>query len=128
MEFMSVEHVAAMNKLLQDAPDVRSACTQLSRARVVSYLLTGGPNGEEVHWTITFGDTVQFSLEEASSPDARFVGDWTQMIRAVSAGRGGAQVDAGVSIDGDGSVLAGINTTLETARAVATVPVEFPSV
>src|SRR5690606_4086100 len=76
VEFMSAEHINVMNELLRDAPDVRAACAQLSQPRTMTYRLTDGPGGQVVHWTITFADTVQFSLDEAPAPDVRFVGDW----------------------------------------------------
>ncbi|MBP2367501.1 hypothetical protein JOF36_003197 [Pseudonocardia parietis] len=95
VRFMSPEHIAAMNALLEDAPAVRAECARLPRPRVVSYALTDGPDGQVVHWTMTFSDTIRFSLEKASAPDVRFVGDWARMIRATSAGRDGTQVDPG---------------------------------
>lgn len=55
MELMSSVHVTAMNEALHDAADVRSVCAQPVRARVMSYRLTDGPDGEAVHWTTTSG-------------------------------------------------------------------------
>lgn len=123
---MSPVHIAAMNELLHDAPDVRSACAQLRGPRVMSYTLTDGPDGAVVHWTISFTDTVQFALEEVPSPDVRLVGDWAQTIRAAIAAREGQQMDPGISIEDAGSVLSEIDDALQAAQAVTTVPVEFP--
>lgn len=128
MEYMSAEHMAAMNELLQSAPEVRAACDQLGESRVMSYLLTNGPDHEDVHWTITFTDTIRFSPEEAAAPDLRFTGDWRQMIRSARAGREGKQIDPGVAIDGDPAICAAILTAFESARGIATLPVEFPTV
>lgn len=128
MEFMSADHIATMNALLRDAPTVRAACARLGQPRVLSYYLTDGPGGEPVHWTVTFGETVQFSLAEASTSDVRFVGDWTRMIQAARASQNGDKADSGVSLEGDHSVFAEINAVLETARAVATVDVDYPPV
>lgn len=126
MEFMSAEHIAAMNAILEGDPAVRAACTGLSRPYEMTYVLSDGPGGGDVHWTITFGDTMRFSLHEVPSADVRFIGDWKQMIRASSAGRRGEQVDAGVTIEGDTAALAEISPVLEVGRDVATMPVDFP--
>lgn len=128
MEFMSADHVSAMNALLEDAPQVRKACAGLSGDRSMAYRLVDGPDGAEVHWTVTFTDTVRFFLTEHVTPDVLFVGDWRQMIRASKANRNGEQLDPGVSIVGDSAVLAEIGPVLETARSVATVPITFPDV
>jgi hypothetical protein len=128
MEFMSEEHVAAMNALLEDAPQVREACAQLDRPRTMSYRLADGPAGRDVHWAVTFTDTVRFSLDEKAEPDVLLVGSWTQMIRASRANRHGEQIDPGVSIEGDAAVLAEVGPVLEASRAAATLPVQFPDV
>ena len=126
LEFMSADHVAAMNALLEDAPQVRKACAGLSGDRSMGYRLVGGPDGADVHWTVTFTDTVRFFLTEQMTPDVLFVGDWRQMIRASKASRDGEQLDPAVSIVGDAAVLAEIGPVMETARSVATLPITFP--
>ena len=128
MEFMSAEHVATMNAILQDDAAVRAACSGLSRPWVMSYVLADGPGGSYVYWTVTFGETMQFSLDEAPAADVRLVGDWKQVVRSSSGARRGEELDPGVSIEGDTAALAEIGPVLEVGRAVATVPVEFPPV
>ena len=128
MRFMSAEHVEAMNEVLLEAPTVRQACARLGRPRVLSYLLTGGPDGEAVHWTICFDHTIRFLLEEARSPDVRLVGDWKRMIGAVGDSRTGTKTDPGLSMEGDVTVLAEIEAVLEVGRSVATIQVEVPAV
>ena len=126
VEFMSAEHVAAMNALLEDAPSVRKACSELPVPRVMAYRLADGPDGGDVHWAMTFTDTVRFSLQEHPEPDVCFVGDWTKMILASQGSREGEPQDPNLTIEGDAAVLAEIGAALEVARSVATVPVDFP--
>lgn len=128
MEFMSEQHVASMNALLEDAPEVREACAGLSRPRTMAYRLTSGPTGADVHWTLSFSDTARFSLQEHPAPDICFVGDWRRMIQASQSARTGEPLDPQLDIEGDAAVLAEIGPVMEIARAVATVPVEFPAV
>lgn len=128
MLFMSAEHVATMNSLLAASAAVQRACRALAWPRVVRYDLADGPRGEPVHWTMTFDDSVQFSLEGSAAPDLVFVGDWKQMIRASKASRSGEAADPGVCLQGDAQVLLEITPAMEVARTVATVPVQFPEV
>lgn len=127
MEFMSAEHVAAMNALLQDHEDVRKECAELPRTYALGYRLSGGPSGT-VHWTLRFDDTVIFALGEHPSPDLTIVGDWRRMIRSAAAARARQQVDPGVVLEGDTSVMTVIESAWVRARAVATLDVEFPEV
>lgn len=128
MQFMSPQHVAAMNELLDASAEVRAACAALPEPRAMGYELTNGPDGETVHWTVSFNGTVQFSLDRAERADVGFKGDWAQMIRATRANRDGGAVDPGVTVAGDPAALAEIGPVLERARSVATLPVEFPEV
>ena len=128
MLFMSPEHVAAMNDLLDHSAEVRTACSVLRQPRVLAYELSNGPDGRTVHWTVTFDRTVHFSLEPSEQPDVLMRGDWAQMIRATTAGRRGESADPGVSVSGDVQVLEEVGPVLELGRSVATLDVEFPEV
>jgi hypothetical protein len=50
------------------------------------------------------------------------------MMRTTKASREGRQEDPGVTVTGDRAVVAETQAVLEVARAVATLPVEFPDV
>jgi hypothetical protein len=126
MEFMSAEHVDTMNALLADAPTVREACGRLSRPYVIAYRLSDGPGGQDVHWTLTFDETVQFGLTEHPHPDVVIVGDWTDMIAATVSSRTGAPREPNVTYEGDPDALKMTDPALEAARAIATVDVDFP--
>jgi hypothetical protein len=127
MLFMSQEHVDAMNALLADSEVVRDACRQLSRPRTIGYLLHDGPDGGPVHWRMSFADTVRFDLQQGET-DVLFAGDWAQMIRASRANREQQSVDPGLVVEGEPAVLEEVGPALDTARSVATVPVDFPEV
>lgn len=128
MEFMSAAHVNAMNTLLADAPTVREECRRLSRPLVFAYRLSDGPTGATVHWTVSFDDTVRFSLDEHPQPDVVIVGDWADVIAATASGRYGEPREPDVSLEGDPEVLTLTSPALEAARAIATIDVEFPHV
>jgi hypothetical protein len=128
MQFMSAEHVDAMNALLADAPEVRAACSELTRPYVVAYRLADGPDRQTVHWTVTFDATVRFALSEHPTPDVVMVGDWRDMILASSAGRRGASHEPSVTLEGDPDVLTLTDPALEAARTIATVEVDFPNI
>lgn len=128
MVFMSSEHVAAMNALLDASTEVRAACSALPQPRVMAYALEDGPDGHTVHWVASFRSTMQFSLDAVDQPDVLLRGDWRQVVRASDANRRGELVDPGVVVEGDAGVLAEVGPVLELARSVATLDVEFPQV
>lgn len=123
---MSSEHVDAMNAILETCEPVREKCAALDKPMSMAYVLRDGPDGDPVYWTCTLTDTFRFALEPNPQADVTFVGDWKQMIRASAGGRDGQQIDPGVTIEGDENAVAIIGPIMETARAVATVSVDFP--
>jgi hypothetical protein len=125
---MSQQHLDVMNQLLQRAVAVKEICASLGSRRVMTYDLTGGPDGQPVHWTVTLDDTVQFSLDRASDPDVVLSGDWSRMIRASRSAQAGDPQDPGLTVHGDTAILTEVGTVLEVARGAAAVPVTFPEV
>ena len=125
--FMSPEHVARMNEILEGDAAVRSACAELPQPYTLGYALSGGPGGRPVHWTVTFTDTVRFSLEPRDT-DLLLSGDWASVVRASRAQREGEVVDPGVSASGDLAVMQAVSPLLALAGGVATIPVTFPDV
>jgi hypothetical protein len=125
--FMSPEHVATMNAILDTDAAVRKACAELEKPLTMGYELSDGPGGETVYWSMTFTDTVRFGLEKTDA-DLLFTGDWANMIRATMSSRQGKPVDPGVVPVGDMGVLQAIGPVFALAQGVATVPVEFPEV
>jgi hypothetical protein len=128
MEFMSPEHVAAMNDVLEQSEDVRAACAGIGRPSVLAFRLSDGPGGADVHWTMIFHDRMRFSLDKHPSPDVLITGDWKRMILATAAGRRGEVLDPGVEITGDQQLLMRLNQILDLGRRVATFEVSFPAV
>jgi hypothetical protein len=128
MEFMSPEHVDAVNAIVAEDQSVRAACARLPRPRVVAYRLTNGPDGADVHWTASFADTLVLSLTEAPASDVQIHGEWADMIRSARANREGQATNPDLTIGGDHSVLGEIGPIMELARPFATLPVEFPDV
>jgi hypothetical protein len=129
MLHMSQEHVDAMNALLRESEEVRAACRALPAPRTWSYRLADGPDGRDVDWTVRFADTVEFGLVPPEGrADVVFTGDWARMMRTTKASREGRQEDPGVTVTGDRAVVAETQAVLKVARAVATLPVEFPDV
>jgi hypothetical protein len=126
--FMSQQHVDLMNALLKDADAVKEMCASLEARRVLTYDLTGGPDGDTVHWTMTIEATVQFSLDRPSHADVVLTGDWSRMIRASRGAQTGAPQDPGLTVHGDMALVAQVSSILATARDVAAVPVTFPAV
>lgn len=125
--FMSQEHVAAMNAILEKDASVRAACAELEKPLTMGYELTDGPDGETVYWSMTFTDTVRFGLEKTDA-DLLFAGDWARMVRASKSHRDGEPTDPGVVPVGDRGVLQATQRVFALAQAVATMPVEFPEV
>jgi hypothetical protein len=125
MLFMSAQHVAAMNDILDRSPEVRAACALLPGPRTVGYRLAHGPDGATVHWAVTFQETVVFGLDWRDA-DVVFVGDWAAAVRSAQARREGGAVDPALSVEGDAAVLKEVGPALAAAAAIAVVPVEFP--
>lgn len=125
--FMSPEHIALMNALLEDNAAVRAECALLLKPLTLGYELVDGPRGETVYWSMAFTDTVRFGLEQVDA-DLLFRGDWGRMLRASKSARDGGQEDPGVAPVGDLEVLTTIGPAFAVAQSVATVPVQFPDV
>lgn len=128
-EFMSHEHVAAMNDRLRTADDVRAACRELGQPRAMLYRLRNGPDGgSDVFWTLTYEDTIQFALADHPDPDVVLTGDWHTMLRAVRAARSGESAAPDLQVQGDPEVFARLNAILDIARPVATLDTVIPDV
>jgi len=125
--FMSPEHVAAMNAILEKDAAVRAACAELEKPVTMAYELADGPDGDTVWWSMTFTDTVRFGLEKTDA-DLLFTGDWKRMVRASKSSRDGDATDPGVVPVGDLAVIQATGRVFALAQAVATVPVEFPEI
>jgi len=127
MEFMSPEHVAVMNERLRAADDVRVACRGLDQPRVMLFRLRTGPDkGRDIFWTLTYEDTMQFALDEHTSPDIILTGEWQTMVRAVQAARVGEPAAPDLQMHGDPEVFAQLNEILDIARPVATLDTAIP--
>ena len=62
--FMSHEHVATMNALLEHDPDVGAAARSFDRAYRVAFRLTDAPGGGDALWEMRFDPAggVRFAL------------------------------------------------------------------
>ena len=125
---MSQAHCDAMNAATRNSEAVREACASLPRSLSLTYQLSGGPDGEIVHWTVRFDETVTFSLEPSPSADITITGDWARVVRASRAARDGAADDSGSSASGETALLVHTSRALDAARRVAVFEVNFPDV
>lgn len=128
MDFMSPEHVAAMNERLRDADVVRAACRELGRTRVLQFQLADGPDGADVYWTLTYDHTMRFGLEPHPEPDVVLSGDWTNMIRATVSAHSDEPVPHEIVIQGDAELYPKLMAILELARPLATFDTRLPDV
>lgn len=126
VQFMSPEHVAAMNAALVDDAEVRAACAALGGPKVLAYRLSDGPGGSTVHWTVTFDGTVSFGLEHDPRADVVLVGDWGAVVRATAAQREGRTESPVVSFEGDVALLGSLVPVLDAARQRASFDTTFP--
>lgn len=130
MEFMSQEHVDAMNALLDGSAEVQAAAGEQARDYVLVYELTDGPDeGATVYWELRLGpDGTRFALTPNPAADLRFSGDWHTAVTAIARSRRGEQVDdAGLITAGDAeAVMAAVGRTFAVARGVATLDATFP--
>jgi hypothetical protein len=126
-QFMSAEHVAAMNVTLADSAEVREASSALERTYTMAYVLSDGREGRDEYWLMSLGpDGVHFALDHKPDASVIFRGDWRTMVEASKAGREGRQVDPGVTVEGDAGVLDAVATVFATAQRVATLEVDWP--
>lgn len=125
--FMSAEHVAAMNVLLEAAPEVQRLCAWLPRDYLVAYDLADGPG--RVLWSVQIGRSsgVRFGLgPPPGAPDVTIKASYREMVAATRAARNGKASSAPMAVDGDAAVLQEVAPVLAAARAAAAVDVEFP--
>lgn len=130
MEFMSQQHVEAMNELLADSAQVSAAARKLPREYVLAYELTDGPaDGATVHWQLRFGSGgTTFALTAAPDADVRLRGDWRVALTAMAhTRRSGEPVDDGLVTEGDiESLMAAVGEQFAVARNVATLETTYP--
>ncbi|MGH4001452.1 MAG: hypothetical protein ACRDTJ_28780 [Pseudonocardiaceae bacterium] len=126
IDFMSPEHVAVMNGLLRDSAAVRDACKELDRPHRMVYRLANGPGGRDVHWCVTFHETVRFELCDHSAPDVLLTGDWRAMIRALHDARAGEASSPELVLTGDQQVFERLSAIFEVARGPSTIVTVLP--
>jgi hypothetical protein len=130
VEFMSADHVEAMNTLLAGSAEVTAAAKDLPREYVLAYALTDGPDdGETVHWQMRFSPSgTAFALTPATDADLVLRGDWRTALTAFAASKGGETVaDAGLSAEGDyESFMTAVGAQFAVALKVAAIRTEFP--
>ena len=127
MLFMSREHVDAMNELIEKSDEVRQAGLALDRDYTMAYHLTRG-DGTIEGWSMTGGPTgFAFGLGERPDADVILTGSYELMIEATKASRAGEVIDPQITIEGDLEAMAKVSTVMETARPVATIDVDFPT-
>lgn len=125
--FMSPEHIAIMNDRLAASVEVREICSDLERPISLAYVLADGPDGQTVHWTVSFDETVSFGLEPKDA-DVTLRGDWTRMVRTSRGAREGEDSDPGIVPEGDLALLAKIQELIGAIHPYGAVPVTFPDV
>ena len=126
-QFMSAEHVAAMNTLLADSAEVREAGIALGRTYRLAYVLSDGRDGGDEHWLMSLGPAgVRFALEPEPDADITFRADWRAIVDTSKAAREGRDLDPGVTVEGDVTVLATVAPAFAAAQRVATLEVDWP--
>ncbi|MGO4258843.1 hypothetical protein [Marmoricola sp. RAF53] len=88
-----------MNDLLRDDEGIRAACAQLDRLRAMTFRVVDVPVGEHIFWTITYRDTLQFSLTD-HPPDIMVTATWDDMVRATRSSRAGSPTKPELSVQG----------------------------
>ncbi len=129
MEFMSQEHVDAMNELLAGSEELLAAARELPRDYVLAYELTDGPDdGATVYWQLRLGpDGLVFALVPAPGADVRLRGDWRVALTAFARTKNGAPADDGLTADGDfESFMTAVGPQFALGQKVATIPATFP--
>jgi hypothetical protein len=129
MEYMSDEHIAAMNTRLAGSQEVRALCSALPRPISLAIELSDGPGGETVHWTFTVTDAARFSRDPCPAADVSMTGDWTKMMLSSRALTTGQELDPEVDITGDLEALEQLLAIRNaSAPSVAGMPVTFPDI
>lgn len=130
MEFMSQEHVGAMNELLAASEEVAAAAKELSREYVLAYELTDGPvDGATVYWQLRLSpEGTAFTLTPAPQADLWLRGDWRSALTSMANSRNGdSESDNSLTPEGDfESFMAAVGEQFAVARKVATIPATFP--
>ncbi|MGO4258863.1 hypothetical protein [Marmoricola sp. RAF53] len=125
-EYMSREHVDAMNELLLDDAAVRAACAQLDRPRAMTFHVLDGPGGEDIFWTMLFDTTLQFLLHEQPEADILVTVSWDDMLDATRAARAGAPGAPRLDVRGSAALFTQLLAIMEVGRAVATLDIRLP--
>lgn len=129
LEFMSAQHVAAMNAQLADAPDVLAAANELRADYVLAYRLDDAPDGVPIYWTMALGPSgVRFSLEPPVHADVLITSDWTRRMLSLHAVRVGNVIECPEQIDGDPELLGRLLAVVALGQRVATMPTRLPEV
>lgn len=129
MEFMSQQHIDAMNELLAGSDEVKTAGRTLARDYVLAWELSGGPDGgATVYWQLRFGpEGTAFTLTPADDADLRYVGDWRAALTTMARARDGETVQQPWKVEGDeGAVMAAVGEQFAVSQKVATLPATFP--
>ena len=128
MQFMSPEHVAAMNEILAGDPGVRTLAAALDREYRLLYELRDGPHGSTEYWSLTLGPQgVRFGLAPVNAPDLTLRAGYYPMVASSRAAREGRAAEADIVTDGDPSVMERVGPVFARAQSVATLDVEFPT-
>lgn len=129
MEFMSQQHIDAMNELLAGSDEVKTVDKTLSRDYVLAWELTDGPDdGATVYWQLRFGpEGTAFALTPADDADLRYVGDWRAALTTMARARDGETVDQPWKVEGDeDAVMAAVGEQFAVSEKVATITTTFP--
>ncbi|MDQ0726626.1 hypothetical protein QFZ21_001626 [Microbacterium sp. W4I20] len=126
--FMSAEHIAVMHRRLDASVSVALACRDLDRAYALSFVLTHGPDGEDVRWQMTFDPHrgVRIDVGDPSHADVTFAGEWAEVHDALHARGRGEDVTMPLRPEGDLDVLERIAPVHATVQRIGSVETTLP--
>ena len=119
---MSPEHVHLMNERLAQAPEVSQLLEALEAPLSLAYVLSNGPAGETVYWSVELGPSVRFGLAPLANADVLMRGEWSTMIQVVR----GEQPEEPIVPLGAAADVERVGALLEALRPYATVDTEIP--
>lgn len=126
--FMSAAHIAIMRRRLDASLSVALACRDLDRAYALSFILSDGPDDDDVRWQMIFDPYrgVRIDVGEPAHVDVTYLGKWAEVLGALHARRRGEEVTMPLRPDGDLDVLESIAPVYATVQRIGSVATTLP--
>lgn len=126
--FMSSEHIAVMRRRLDASVSVALACRDLDRSYALSFVLSDGPDHDDVRWQVIFDPHrgVRIDVGDPSHADVTFAGEWPEVLDALHARGRGEDVTMPLRPEGDLEVLERVAPAYATAQRIGSVETTLP--